>query len=102
MAQPPEGSLRLLSEGSPDPGDRERPAGSLQTRRRFPAGTAPAPYPFSLREADSTVGDLLKLGPFPEPLLSGSARTARRWSRAYRSQSLAIDSRGCRGSGADR
>jgi hypothetical protein len=48
-------------------------------------------YPFSLREADCTVGDLLKLGPFPEPLLSGSARTARRWSRAYRSRLIRED-----------
>lgn len=48
-------------------------------------------YPFSLREADCTVGDLLRLGPFPEPLLSGSARTARRWSRAYRSRLVRED-----------
>lgn len=48
-------------------------------------------YPFSLREAGCTVGDLLELGPFPEPLLSGSARTARRWSRAYRSRLVRDD-----------
>ena len=28
--------------------------------------------------------DLLRLGGFPEPFLSGSERTARRWSREYR------------------
>lgn len=48
-------------------------------------------YPFSLREAGCAVADLLELGPFPEPLLSGSARTARRWSRAYRSRVIRED-----------
>jgi hypothetical protein len=48
-------------------------------------------YPFSLREAGCTVADLLALGPFPEPLLSGSTRTARRWSRAYRSRLVRED-----------
>jgi len=48
-------------------------------------------YPFSLREAGCKVDDLLELGPFPEPLLSGSARTARRWSRAYRSRLVRED-----------
>ena len=48
-------------------------------------------YPFSLREADCTVSDLMALGPFPEPLLSGSLRTARRWSRAYRSRLVRED-----------
>lgn len=48
-------------------------------------------HPFSLREAGCTVEDLMQLGPFPEPLLSGSARTARRWSRAYRSRLVRED-----------
>jgi uncharacterized protein len=48
-------------------------------------------YPFSLLEADSTVADLMKLGPFPEPLLSGSERTSRRWSREYRSRLIRED-----------
>lgn len=48
-------------------------------------------YPFSLREIAGAVEDLLELGPFPEPLLSGSARAARRWSRAYRSRLVRED-----------
>lgn len=48
-------------------------------------------YPFSLREAGCTFTDLLALGPFPEPLLSGSARTVRRWSRTYRSRLVRED-----------
>jgi hypothetical protein len=42
-------------------------------------------YPLSLKEASCSVRDLMTLGPFPEPLLSGSAAAARRWSRQYRS-----------------
>jgi len=42
-------------------------------------------YPFSLKEADCSLKDLMTLGPFPEPLLEGSASAARRWSRQYRS-----------------
>ncbi len=48
-------------------------------------------YPFSLKEAGCSVGDLMTLGPFPEPLLSGSALKARRWSRAYRSRLVRED-----------
>lgn len=48
-------------------------------------------YPFSQREAGCSVGDLLELGPFPEPLLSGSKRAARRWSRTYRSRLIRED-----------
>jgi hypothetical protein len=48
-------------------------------------------YPLSLREAKSTVADLMELGPFPEPLLSGSAATARRWSREHRSRIVRED-----------
>jgi hypothetical protein len=42
-------------------------------------------YPLSLKEAGCSLGDLMALGPFPEPLLAGSATAARRWSRQYRS-----------------
>jgi predicted AAA+ superfamily ATPase len=42
-------------------------------------------HPLSLKEAGCSLGDLMALGPFPEPLLAGSATGARRWSRQYRS-----------------
>jgi hypothetical protein len=42
-------------------------------------------YPLSLKEAGCSLRDLMTLGPFPEPLLAGSAAAARRWSRQYRS-----------------
>lgn len=48
-------------------------------------------YPLSLKEAGCTVDDLLTLGPFPEPLLAGSATAARRWSRQYRSRLIRED-----------
>lgn len=48
-------------------------------------------YPFSVKEAGCSVADLMALGPFPEPLLSGSTRKARRWSREYRSRLVRED-----------
>jgi hypothetical protein len=48
-------------------------------------------HPLSLREAGCTLGDLMTLGPFPEPLLAGSAAGARRWSRQYRSRLVRED-----------
>jgi hypothetical protein len=48
-------------------------------------------HPLSLREARCSVTDLLTLGPFPEPLLGGSATAARRWSRQYRSRLVRED-----------
>ncbi len=46
-------------------------------------------HPFSVAELGMTTGagilDLLRLGGFPEPWLSGSEREARRWSRHHRS-----------------
>jgi len=48
-------------------------------------------HPLSLKEADCTVRDLMRLGPFPEPLLSGSEMAARRWSRQYRSRLVRED-----------
>jgi hypothetical protein len=42
-------------------------------------------HPFSLKEAGCSLEDLLALGPFPEPLLGGSATAAQRWSRQHRS-----------------
>ena len=47
-------------------------------------------HPFSVAElridSQRELGDLLKLGGFPEPFLSGSEREARRWSREYRNR----------------
>src|SRR3989304_439657 len=47
-------------------------------------------HPFSAKElairTSAELGDLLKLGGFPEPFLSGSAVEARRWSREYRNR----------------
>lgn len=48
-------------------------------------------YPFSLKEVGCSVTDLMALGPFPEPLLSASAQTARRWSREYRTRLVRDD-----------
>jgi hypothetical protein len=48
-------------------------------------------YPLSLREAKASVADLMALGPFPEPLLSGSEAAARRWSRQYRTRVVRED-----------
>lgn len=48
-------------------------------------------YPLSFREAGATLDDLLTLGPFPEPLLGGSATAARRWSREYRTRVIRED-----------
>jgi predicted AAA+ superfamily ATPase len=48
-------------------------------------------YPLSLKEAGCRLDDLMTLGPFPEPLLKGSAVAARRWSRQYRSRLVRED-----------
>lgn len=48
-------------------------------------------YPLSLKEAGSSLADLMALGPFPEPLLGGNVTAARRWSRANRSQIIRDD-----------
>ncbi len=48
-------------------------------------------YPFSLKEAGCSLADLMASGPFPEPLFSGSAQKARRWSREYRSRLIRED-----------
>lgn len=48
-------------------------------------------YPLSLKEAGASLRDLMTLGPFPEPLLAGSAAAARRWSRQYRSRLIRED-----------
>jgi hypothetical protein len=48
-------------------------------------------YPLSLREASSSLSDLMTLGPFPEPLLAGSETGARRWSLQYRSRLVRED-----------
>ena len=47
-------------------------------------------HPFSVAELNLTtaadLGDLIRLGGFPEPWLSGSERESRRWSREYRAR----------------
>ena len=47
-------------------------------------------HPFSAKElairTSAGLGDLLKLGGFPEPFLGGSEVEARRWSREYRNR----------------
>jgi uncharacterized protein len=47
-------------------------------------------HPFSAKElairTSAALGDLLRLGGFPEPFLSGSEVEARRWSREYRNR----------------
>lgn len=48
-------------------------------------------HPLSLKEAGCSLRDLMRLGPFPEPLLSGSPTAARRWSRQYRSRLVRED-----------
>jgi uncharacterized protein len=48
-------------------------------------------HPLSLKEAGCSLRDLLTLGPFPEPLLGGSAQAARRWSRQYRTRLVRED-----------
>lgn len=52
-------------------------------------------HPFSVKElairTSAGLGDLLKLGGFPEPFLSGSEVEARRWSREYRNRLVRED-----------
>jgi uncharacterized protein len=52
-------------------------------------------HPFSAKELGIStaagLADLLKLGGFPEPLLSGSETEARRWSREYRNRLIRED-----------
>src|SRR3990170_3812386 len=52
-------------------------------------------HPFSAKElairTSARLGDLLKLGGFPEPFLSGSEVEARRWSRDYRNRLVRED-----------
>jgi predicted AAA+ superfamily ATPase len=52
-------------------------------------------HPFSAKElairTSAGLGDLLKLGGFPEPFLTGSEVEARRWSREYRNRLVRED-----------
>lgn len=54
-------------------------------------------HPFSVAElgldSQDELESLLRLGPFPEPFLSGSARHARRWSREHRTRLIREDVR---------
>ena len=74
-------SLRILVTGSARLDLYRRGGDSLQGRYHHLRL-----HPFSLKEADCSVKDLMSLGPFPEPLLLGSLTAARRWSRQYRSR----------------
>lgn len=79
-------SLRLLVTGSARLDLYRRGGDSLQGRYHHLRL-----YPFSLKEAQCSVKDLMELGPFPEPLLSGSVTASRRWSRQYRSRLVRED-----------
>jgi len=52
-------------------------------------------HPLSFAEIGATntndLNDLMTLGGFPEPFLSGSEKTARRWSKEYRSRLVTED-----------
>ena len=73
--------MRILVTGSARLDAYRRSGDSLQGRyhlhRLHPLSVAELGDPSSLH-------DLLRLGGFPEPFFSGSERTARRWSRDYR------------------
>ena len=79
-------SLRILVTGSARLDLYRRGGDSLQGRYHHLRL-----YPLSFKEADCRLKDLMNLGPFPEPLLSGSATVARRWSRQYRSRLVRED-----------
>ena len=73
--------LRILVTGSARLDAYRRGGDSLQGRYHLHRL-----HPLSLAELGdpAALHDLLRLGGFPEPFLSGSERTARRWSRDYR------------------
>ena len=79
-------TLRLLVTGSARLDLYRRGGDSLQGRYHHLRL-----HPLSLKEAGCSVRDLMTLGPFPEPLLAGSATAARRWSRQYRSRIVRDD-----------
>jgi len=63
---------------------------SLQGRYHFHR-LHPLTYAELGASSSSDLNDLLTLGGFPEPFLSGSERQARRWSRDYRSRLVTED-----------
>jgi predicted AAA+ superfamily ATPase len=77
--------LRILVTGSARLDYYRRGGDSLQGRYHLLRM-----HPLSIAELDdktpATLGDLLRLGGFPEPYLSGSEQESRRWSREYRSR----------------
>jgi hypothetical protein len=79
-------SLRILVTGSARLDLYRRGGDSLQGRYHHLRL-----HPLSLKESGCSLRDLMKLGPFPEPLLSGSEQAARRWSRQYRSRLVRED-----------
>jgi len=78
--------LRLLVTGSARLDLYRRGGDSLQGRYHHLRL-----LPLSHREAKAGLDDLLAFGPFPEPLLRGSATHARRWSREYRTRIVRDD-----------
>ena len=73
--------LRILVTGSARLDAYRRGGDSLQGRYHLHRL-----HPLSVAELGdaASLHDLLRLGGFPEPFFSGSERTARRWSREYR------------------
>jgi len=84
--------LRILVTGSARLDHYRRGGDSLQGRYHFLRL-----LPFSAAELGkpdhACIKDLLRLGAFPEPFLSGSEKEARRWSREYRSRIIREDIR---------
>lgn len=77
--------LQILVTGSAKLDHYSRGGDSLQGRYHFLRL-----HPLSFKElgdkSASSLEQLFKLGPFPEPFLAGSEKEARRWSREYRTR----------------
>ncbi len=82
--------IRILVTGSAKLDHYRHGGDSLQGRYHFLRL-----HPLSFAEIGATsqkdLKDLLALGGFPEPFLSGSENTARRWSKEYRSRLVTED-----------
>ena len=82
--------IRILVTGSAKLDHYRHGGDSLQGRYHFLHL-----HPLSFAEIGATtrndLDDMLALGGFPEPFLSGSEKTARRWSKEYRSRLVTED-----------
>ena len=82
--------IRILVTGSAKLDHYRQGGDSLQGRYHFHRL-----HPLSYAEIGGSnpndLNDLLTLGGFPEPFLSGSEKTARRWSKEYRSRLVVED-----------